>query len=74
MTLIRNAIQRCNFKCSLNNCLQCVVAYVIQVISVRVLHLFHNNSVEVQLIHLLPILLYNLLVSNYCYYWLPVQL
>ena len=28
------------------------VAYAIWVISVRVLRLFHNNSVELQLIHL----------------------
>ena len=36
-----------------NSCLWCAVAYVIWVISVRVLCLFHNNSDKLQLIYLL---------------------
>ena len=43
-------------------------------ISVRVLCLFHNNSVQLQLIHLLLVLLYDLLVQSYCFYWLTVWL
>ena len=41
-------------------------------ISVRVLCLFHNKSVELQLIHLWLVLLYNLSVPSYCYYWSTV--
>ena len=47
---------------------------MIRVISVRVLCLFHNNSIELQLIHLLLVLLYNSSVPNYCYYWSAVRL
>ena len=36
-----------------NSCLWNAVAYVIWVISVRVLRLFHNNSDKLQLIYLL---------------------
>ena len=48
---------------------RCICHYVIQVISVRDLRLFHNNSVKLQLIYLLLVKLYNLSIPNYCYYW-----
>ena len=37
------------------------------VISLRVLHLSHNNSMNLQLMYLLLKILYNLLIPNYCY-------
>ena len=37
------------------------------VISVRVLHLSHNNLVNLQLMYLLLRILYNLSIPNYCY-------
>ena len=56
-----------------NSCLCGAVAYVIRVSSARVLRLCHNNSDELQLIHLLLVMLYNLsFFGTYCYYWLAV--